>query len=313
MKKIAFIFPGQGSQKEGMGKSFYENSTIAKELIQEASDRLSIDFTKLLFDGNDGTRTLEQTQYTQPAILLVSSIAHRLFQEKYNISPNFTMGHSLGEFSALVSVGALDVIDAVELVHKRGLFMKEACENIGDEAGMMVVLGLSDEKLENITKELQSNGKKIWCANYNNEGQIVLAGIKSHLSEAQSIIKENGAKRAMLLNMSVASHCPLLQEASDRLEGILKDVIKDNFIAPVISNVNTKEYNTKDEAIKLLLQQLISPVLYKQSIIANADKCDLFIEFSNAKVLQGLNKKLTEKQTISISDFDSLNDINFLD
>jgi [acyl-carrier-protein] S-malonyltransferase len=306
MKKVAYIFPGQGSQAIGMGESFYNNCDVVKEIIGDASDRLSIDFTKLLFEGKSGDATLEQTQYTQPAILLVSAIANELLTSRYAIKPEFVMGHSLGEFSSLVSVGALNITDAIELVHKRGLFMKEACENLGDEAGMMVVLGLSDEKLEEITRDLQNDGKKIWCANYNNDSQVVLAGIKSHLDESINIIKEKGAKRAMLLNMSVASHCPLLEEASVRLKDVLQNSIKDTFTAPVISNVTSKAYSSKEEAIPLLLEQLIKPVLYKQSIIAHSDKCDLFIEFGHAKVLQGLNKKITQTPTISINEFEAL-------
>ena len=133
MKKVAFIFPGQGSQTVGMGKDFFENSDIAKDMISKASDRLGIDFEKLLFEENEN---LGKTEFTQPAILLVSSIACAVFKEKCNITPEFVLGHSLGEFSALVAAGAMDYLDAVELVHKRGLFMTEACSG---GAGMMAL------------------------------------------------------------------------------------------------------------------------------------------------------------------------------
>jgi len=304
MKKISYIFAGQGSQSIGMGKSFYDNSIEARDIFQSASDRLSIDFKKLLFEGTDGQATLSQTQFTQPSILLVASIANKLFQDTYNIAPHFALGHSLGEFSALVSVGALDIIDAIELVHKRGLFMNEACESLDGEAGMMVVLGMSDEDLEKLTQEFRNDGKKIWCANYNNDGQIVLAGMKSHLSEVLDTIKSKGAKRAMLLDMSVASHCPMLALASDKLEELLEKYIKDTFRAPVISNATTSPYASKKEAVDVLKKQLTSPVLYSQSIRLNS--ADLFIEFGQGMVLKGLNKKLTQTPTININDYDSI-------
>jgi [acyl-carrier-protein] S-malonyltransferase len=306
MKEIAYIFPGQGSQVVGMGKSFYENSIEAKELISNASDLLSIDFFKLFEQGNYNGMSLDQTEYSQPAILLISSIAHKLFTDTSNLKAKFSLGHSLGEFSALVSANALDILDAVELVHKRGLFMKEACSS-QEDVGMMVVLGLSDEKLEVIIKDLQNEDKKIWCANYNNDGQVVLAGIKKDLESSMDIIKKHGAKRVMLLNMSIASHCPLLEDASGKLKDILEDKLKDNFSIPVISNVTASAYSTKKEALVLLPKQLISPVLYKQSVLKISDHIDVFIEFGHSTVLKGLNKKITKIPTINIKDHDSLN------
>lgn len=166
MKKVAFIFPGQGSQTIGMGRDFFENSDTAKEMIKKASERLNIDFEKLLFEENEN---LGKTEFTQPAILLVSSIALAVFKEKCNIEPEFVLGHSLGEFSALVAAGAIDYLDAIELVNKRGTFMTEACN--GGGAGMMALLGLDDEKVEAMCKEQREAGKKfgqlttIWMGN----------------------------------------------------------------------------------------------------------------------------------------------------
>jgi [acyl-carrier-protein] S-malonyltransferase len=300
MGKNIFIFPGQGSQSFGMGKDFYDNDNIAKEMVEKASQRLDVDFTKLLFEKND---LLEQTEYTQPAILLVSMIAHTLFQQRCKKIPVYALGHSLGEFSALSAVGAVDYLDAVALVHKRGLFMKEACENIN--AGMMALIGLSDEKVEEITQEQRKNGKKVWAANYNSDGQIVVAGDKDDLSSLETVFKEAGAKRALLLNMSVASHCPLLQSAQGPLGDYLEKFLKDNFIAPVISNVTSQSYSTKQEAFELLKEQLIMPVKYKQSILHVENSGDRFIEFGG-KVLQGLNKRTAKIPTLSIIDMDSL-------
>ncbi|MEA3314694.1 MAG: ACP S-malonyltransferase [Campylobacterota bacterium] len=302
MKKIGFIFPGQGSQSIGMGKDFYENNQIAKDMIKNSSNRLGFDFEELLFNENE---KLGQTQFTQPAILLVSCIALEIFKSKCNIKPEFVLGHSLGEFSALVASGAIDYLDAIELVYKRGLFMNEACEGAG--AGMMALVGLTDEKVETIAKEQRDNGKQIWAANYNMDGQIVVAGIKSDLENLVDTFKEAGAKRAIVLDMSVASHCPLLNSAVDKLSPYLNDFINDNFNSPIISNVTAKEYNTKDEACELLGKQLISPVKYKHSIIDNAQNIDMFIEFGNGAVLKGLNRKIVKSiPTLNVNNMKNL-------
>ena len=300
MKKIAFIFPGQGSQTIGMGKDFFENSDIAKDMISKASARLGIDFEKLLFEENEN---IGKTEFTQPAILLVSSIANAIFKEKCNIAPSFVLGHSLGEFSALVSAGAIDYLDAIELVHKRGLFMTDACS--GGGAGMMALVGIDDATVEKVCLEQRELGKQVWPANYNMDGQLVLAGIKADLESLVDVFKEAGAKRAIVLDMSVASHCELLKSAVESLKPYLEKFLKDEFL-PVISNVTTQAYSTKDEAIKLLSAQLTSPVKYKQSIKACEDKVDLFIEFGNGIVLKGLNKKITAKPTLNVSDMKTL-------
>ena len=303
MKKVGFIFAGQGSQSKGMGEEFYNSSDIAKDLVEGASQRLGIDFKKLMFEVN---QELSLTQFTQPAILLTSAIAFKLFDNEITLKPEFALGHSLGEFSALTSVGALDIIDGVELTHNRGKFMSEACSGI--DVGMMVLLGLSDEAVEDITLKAQQDGKRVWAANYNSDGQIVVAGIKTDLQELESVFKESGAKRAMLLDMSVASHCPLLDSAKDRLGQYLDKFIKDDFSAPVISNVTALRYNSKKEALTLLADQLTKPVLYKHSIKAIENDVDLFIEFGNGSVLKGINKKLTKTPTISINSMSTLED-----
>ena len=300
MKKVAFIFPGQGSQTVGMGKDFFENSDIAKDMISKASDRLGIDFEKLLFEENEN---LGKTEFTQPAILLVSSIACAVFKEKCNITPEFVLGHSLGEFSALVAAGAMDYLDAVELVHKRGLFMTEACS--GGGAGMMALVGIDDATVEKVCEEQRALGKKVWPANYNMDGQLVLAGIKADLESLVDVFKGAGAKRAIVLDMSVASHCELLQSAVENLKPYLEKYLKDEFM-PVISNVSTNAYTTKAKAIELLASQLTSPVKYKQSVASHSDKVDMFIEFGNGIVLKGLNKKITDKPTSNVSDMNTL-------
>ena len=293
---IGALFPGQGSQFVGMGKDFYENSKKAKEMFEEASDAIGVDFKKLMFEENED---LNKTEYTQPAILLYSAVAKRLFDENNNKDIAFNLGHSLGEFSALVSAGGLSLADAIKVVHERGKLMNKAFEN---EAGsMMVVLGLDDEVVENICKE---SGLRVYPANYNSDGQIVLSGIKSDLEKMEDIIKKAGAKRAMLLNMSVASHSPLLEVAVKPLRELLDEYLKDEF-APVVSNVTAKKYTTKKEALEVLPVQLTKPVLYKQSVKNYENDVDYFVEFGG-KVLMGINRKVTKKKTYPITDMASL-------
>ena len=302
MKKVAFIFPGQGSQTNGMGKDFFENSDIAKEMIKNASDRLGFNFEDLLFNDSED---LGKTEFTQPAILLVSCIALAVFKEKSDIKPEFVLGHSLGEFSALVASGAINYLDAIELVHRRGLFMNEACAGAG--AGMMALVGLDDATVEKMTEEQRVAGKKVWAANYNMDGQIVVAGLKADLESLVDTFKEAGAKRALVLDMSVASHCELLTTAVEKLQPYLEEYITDAFETSVISNVSTNPYNTKENAIELLSSQLVSPVKYKHSIVAHAAELDMMIEFGNGAVLKGMNRKIVKSvPTLNVSDMKTL-------
>lgn len=305
-KKIAMIFAGQGSQSIGMGKDFYENSDLARTMFTKAGERIGVDFSKLLLEENE---QINETAYTQPAILLVQMVAYKLFKEKYpQLKPVLFLGHSLGEFSALCASGAIDYVDAVELVHKRGALMQTACENI--EAGMMAIVGMDDTTVEEICLIAQKEGKKVWPANYNQDGQLVIAGMKSDLVALESTFKEKGAKRALLLNMSVASHCPLLESAQEPLSALMQSMVQDNFEAPIVSNVTMKPYSTKKEAVHLLKEQLVQPVKYKQSIETISNDIDLAIEFGNGVVLKGLNKRIVKDLiTVNISDMPSLENV----
>ncbi|MBA1438132.1 MAG: ACP S-malonyltransferase [Epsilonproteobacteria bacterium] len=303
MSKIAMIFAGQGSQAVGMGKDFYDNSAIAREMFEKAGQRIGVDFKELIFEENE---KLNETAYTQPAILLVQMVAYKLFKEACSdIKADLFLGHSLGEFSALCASGAIDYVDAVELVHKRGLYMQEDCSEI--EAGMMAIVGLDDATVESICKQAQDAGKKVWPANYNQDGQLVVAGLKPDLASLEQTFKDAGAKRALLLNMSVASHCALLQNAAQKLEPLMQEMLQDSFEAPIISNVTTKPYSSKAEAVELLKQQLTSPVKYKQSIQTIAGDVDMAIEFGNGVVLKGLNRRIAKDlTTLNVSDMATL-------
>lgn len=302
-KRIAMIFPGQGSQTIGMGKSFYDESAIAREMFEKAGGRIGVDFKALLFEDNE---QINQTAYTQPAILLVSMIAYKLFQEAHTVEPALLLGHSLGEISAVCAAGAIDYLDAVELVHKRGSLMQAACEGI--DAGMMAIVGLDDASVDQICTDARNKeNKSVWPANYNQDGQLVIAGLKADLQSLEGAFKEAGAKRALLLNMSVASHCPLLSSAQEPLRHELGKSLHDPFVADVISNVTEKPYHSKQQAIELITEQLIRPVRYKQSIMAIAGDVDMAIEFGNGAVLKGLNRRINkEMTTLNVSDMESL-------
>ncbi|MSN96647.1 ACP S-malonyltransferase [Campylobacter sp. FMV-PI01] len=299
--KFAFIFPGQGSQKIGMGKEIYENFVQARELLDAASDICKINFKKLLFLENDD---LNLTQFTQPAIVLNSFMSYLAIKDNLNLKPKFSLGHSLGEFSALGVSGAFSLIDTIKLVNIRGEFMQKSCEN--KNMSMMVVLGLMDNEVEDICENSRKNGANVWAANYNCDGQIVVAGDLNSLTNLEKVFKEFGARRAMLLNMSVASHCPILEDASNALVEEIKPILNSDF-GSVISNVTALAYSTKNEALKLLKEQLIKPVLYKQSIKSIDEDIDFYVEFGS-NILQGLNKKITKKQTFSVYDLKSLNE-----
>ncbi|WP_297813551.1 ACP S-malonyltransferase [uncultured Helicobacter sp.] len=299
---IAVIFPGQGSQSIGMGKDLFENSAEVRAYFEQASDILKEDMAKLCFEEN---KKLNLTQYTQPAILLVSYSVFSLISLKIKNKISFGLGHSLGEFSALCASGALSFEQAISLVSKRGYLMEESCKS--KAAGMMVVLGLEDEILEEFCAKKRNRGLKVWCANYNGDGQMVLAGSREDLSTLEVEIKGLGAKRALMLPMSVASHCPILEGMCADFKVLLEESLRDSFEFPIISNVNAKPYKNKLEALNLLSAQLVSPVLYKQSIKENDAKIESFVE-CGGNVLKGLNKRLSQKETLSLQNYAEIQD-----
>lgn len=301
--KTAFIFPGQGSQSVGMGRDLYDKEPKSRAILDMASDALKYDMKTLLFEPNS---LLEQTEFTQPAIFTVSAMALEALKDKCEIVPTFALGHSLGEFTALYASKAINFEEGVRLVNKRGKLMQEACKDL--DVGMMAVLGLEDEKVESLCSDFLKRGGSVWPANYNSSGQIVLAGLKRDLTTLQSDLKEHGAKRALILNMSIASHCPLLAPACEPLKKTLEKELNEYFDFPIISNVTAKAYDIKSEAVHLLEKQLIKPVLYKQSIENIDEKVDAYIEFGGS-VLKGLNRRISKNATHSIVDSASLDQV----
>lgn len=279
-----------------MGKDFLESFADAKAMFEEANDALGFDIQKIMFEEGD---KLEQTAYAQPAILLTSLIALRAFKKECDIAPVFAIGHSLGEFAAVSAAGALSLGDAVYTVHQRGKFMAEDCE--GKDTGMMAVLGLDDDKCEAVCEAARKDGKKAWAVNYNTDGQLVLAGLKADLATLEAPLKEAGAKRALLLNMSVCSHCEILLNASNKLKTLLGEKMNDSFAFPIVSNATSEKYGRKAEALELLQKQLVSPVLYKQSIKKFESEVEAFVEFGNGAVLAGLNKRGVNAPTYSVN------------
>ena len=279
----AFVFPGQGAQFSGMGKDLYDNYTDARQMMHKANDILGFSITDIMFEGSD--EDLKQTRVTQPAIFLHSVISARLMT---TYKPDMVAGHSLGEFSALVSAGVLDWEDALRLVSERALAMQEACEL--QPGTMAAVLGMADNKVAEICNSIE---EVVVAANFNCPGQVVISGSLSGVEQACIALKEGGAKRALRLPVGGAFHSPLMQPAAERLE---KAILATTFHAsncPVYQNVSAKGETDKDVIKQQLLQQLTSPVRWTQSVEQMiADGATVFYEFGPGDVLKGLIKKI---------------------
>ena len=281
--KTAFVFPGQGAQSVGMGKDLYDNYPLARELMLQANEELGFALTDIMFEGSD--EDLRQTRVTQPAIFLHSVVACRLLNQ---IRPDMVAGHSLGEFSALVIAGTLDMGDALRLVSERALAMQEACELC--PGTMAAVLGMADDKVAEICQQIPDC---VVAANYNCPGQVVISGSEVGVEQACKALKEAGAKRALKLPVGGAFHSPLMQPAAERLQKAIMNTPFYAPICPVYQNVSACAENDKHVIQRQLLEQLTSPVRWTQSVQQMiADGATRFYEFGPGDVLKGLIRKI---------------------
>jgi malonyl CoA-acyl carrier protein transacylase len=290
--KHAFVFPGQGAQFPGMGKLHYENSSFAKKIFEQANDILGFRISDVMFEGKE--EDLRQTNITQPAIFLHSILAYKSIE---NARPDMVAGHSLGEFSALVANGTLSFESGLMLVSLRAKAMQKACEKTAST--MAAVLGLPDEKVEQICNEVQSETKEIVVpANYNCPGQLVISGTIKGVNIACERLKSAGAKRALVLPVGGAFHSPLMEPAKEELQEAIQNTDFHMPSCPVYQNVVAKGIINKDEIKQNLIDQLTAPVKWTQSVQAMiSDGASRFTEAGPGKVLQGLILKINKEVT----------------
>jgi [acyl-carrier-protein] S-malonyltransferase len=303
MGKIAFIFPGQGSQTVGMGKDVAQSDANIAAVFQTADERLGFSLSSLIFEGPQETLTL--TYNAQPA-LLTTSIALLEKVKEAGITADYVAGHSLGEYTALVAAGAISFTDAVYAVRKRGEFMEEAVP--AGEGTMAAVLGMNADALEAVTKEVSEQGDPVQLANLNCPGQIVISGSKAGVEKAGQLAKERGAKRVIPLEVSGPFHSSLMKPAASKLQNVLNTIAIRDAEIPVISNVTAQPVVKKEEILRLLIEQLYSPVRWEQSVeMMIGLGVDTFIEIGPGKVLSGLVKKINRNVSVyAVNDLESL-------
>lgn len=289
MKK-AYVFPGQGAQFSGMGKELFESNAGAKKLFEKANEILGFDIAKIMFDGSD--EELKQTKVTQPAVFLHSTILATTLED---FKPDMVAGHSLGELSALVANKTLSFEDGLNLVYKRALAMQQACEM--QPSTMAAILGLDDQIVEAICASIDDI---VVAANYNCPGQLVISGSVSGVESACEVLKEKGAKRALILPVGGAFHSPLMEPARKELQAAIESTTFHTPICPVYQNVTADAVNDSEEIKANLISQLTAPVKWTQSVEKMvADGATNFIEVGPGKVLSGLVKKIHRDAEVS--------------
>ena len=308
MKKTAFIFPGQGSQHIGMGKEFYDNFPMARQVFEEANDALHFSISSLCFSGP--ADALKLTENTQPAILTASVAALRVLQSENGIAPEMTAGHSLGEYSALVVSGGFTFAAAVQIVRLRGKFMQEAVP-VG-EGAMAAVLGMEREEIEKLCEDA-SEGDVLSPANFNCPGQIVIAGHAKAVQRAIDQVEAKG-KRALLLPVSAPFHSLLMKPAGVRLEKELDQIAVDDLNIPVVTNVEAEPNASKDRVKGLLVTQVSHPVRWEESIRRMIrEGIERVFEIGPGKVLTGLMKRIDSNvEAKNLEDIQGLKRLNLV-
>jgi len=301
-ERIAFVFPGQGSQYVGMGKDIYENFGEARETFREASEELGYDVARLCFEGPK--KELDKTVKTQPSVFTVSISINRVLLSK-GVKPSVVAGHSLGEYSALVAAEALSFRDGVKITERRGKFMQEA---VPEGKGLMAaIVGLERDSVDEICISLKSGYAS--PANYNCPGQIVVAGEREAVEEAMKLARDTGAKKVVPIAVSVPSHCLLMADASNRLAGLLDEINFEDPLIPIVNNADAMFLNDKNSIKISLVRQLNNPLLWEDSIRVIVDfGIDTFIEVGPGRVLSGLIKRIEPSvKVFNVEDTKSLN------
>jgi len=299
---LAFVFPGQGSQTVAMLNDFSDNELV-QHTFKEASDALGYDLWQLVAIGP--AEKLNQTNFTQPALLTASVALWRLWLSESDVKPSVLAGHSLGEYSALVCAGVLSLTDAVKLVEKRGEYM-QACVPAGVGA-MAAVIGLDDQAIINACEQAQSDDV-VAAVNFNSPGQVVIAGHKEAVARAGELCKAAGAKRVLPLPVSVPSHCALMKEAADKLAIDLENITVNTPEIGVVNNVDVTVENSADAIKTALIKQLYSPVRWSETITQLGEQgITKMVEVGPGKVLQGLAKRINKSiSCVSLNTNDTL-------
>ncbi len=308
LSKIIVVFPGQGSQTVGMGRDLFKNHPVAKEVFNEVDDTLNQNLSKITFDGPENELTL--TENAQPSIMSVSMALVRVIEYEskrkiYEFSDTI-LGHSLGEYSALCSLNALNLKDATSLLKKRGKAMQNSVINL--KTKMVAVIGLDIQKVEKIIEENSVDREEICeIANDNCPGQVILSGTENGVIQISEILKDNGARSIVDLRVSAPFHCSLMDKASEMMKVYLNDISLKDLRSKFISNV-TADFEENSEKIKeLLIKQVSSRVRWRESIIKSTNKVNSIVEIGPGKILTGMNKRINRDYNLfSVSNLDDI-------